>query len=45
LFNQHDAFADALMTAMIYLGLKDFTERGIRIARPRHKGVGDFHGG
>ena len=45
LFNQHYAFADALMTAMIYLGLKDFTERGIRIARPRHKGVGEFHGG
>ncbi|MGO9392403.1 3'-5' exonuclease [Rhodoblastus sp.] len=45
LFNQHDAFADALMTAMIYLGLKDFTERGIRIPRPRHKGVGEFHGG
>ncbi len=45
LFNQHDAFADALMTAMIYLGLRDFTSRGIRIARPRHKGVGEFHGG
>ena len=45
LFNQHDAFSDALMTAMIYLGLKDFRERDVRIARPRHKGVNDFQGG
>jgi len=45
LFNQHDAFSDALMTAMIYLGLKDFCARGVRIARPRHKGINDFQGG
>ncbi|WP_294533652.1 3'-5' exonuclease [uncultured Rhodoblastus sp.] len=45
LFNQHDAFADALMTAMIYVSLMDLKERGVRISRPRHKGVGDFHGG
>jgi DNA polymerase-3 subunit epsilon len=45
LFNQHDAFSDALMTAMIYLGLKDFRERDVRIPRPRHRGVNDFQGG
>jgi DNA polymerase-3 subunit epsilon len=31
--DQHDAYADALMTAMIYLGLKDLKARGQRIAR------------
>jgi len=45
LFNQHDAFSDALMTAMIYVGLKDWRERGIRIARPRHKPTGEYSGG
>lgn len=32
---QHDAFNDALMTAMMYLRLKDLKERGIRIPRAR----------
>ena len=32
---QHDAFNDALMTAMMYLRLKDLRERGIRIPRAR----------
>ena len=45
LFNQHDAWSDALMTAMIYLGLKDLTARAVRIPRPRHKGVDATHGG
>jgi DNA polymerase III subunit epsilon len=45
LFNQHDAYSDALMTAMIYVGLKDLVERGVRIPRPRHRGVNDFQGG
>jgi DNA polymerase-3 subunit epsilon len=31
--DQHDAYADALMTAMIYLGLKDLKARGRKIAR------------
>ena len=31
--DQHDAYADALMTAMIYLGLRDLKERGRRIGR------------
>jgi DNA polymerase-3 subunit epsilon len=39
---QHDAYADALMTAMIYLTLRDFKERGVRIARTRHTGVHQF---
>ena len=44
LFNQHDAYSDALMTAMIYVSLKDYVARDIRIARPRHKGATDHHG-
>jgi DNA polymerase-3 subunit epsilon len=32
---QHDAFNDALMTAMMYVVLRDLKERGVRIARPR----------
>ncbi len=33
--DQHDAFNDALMTAMMYLKLRDLKARGVRIARPR----------
>jgi DNA polymerase III subunit epsilon len=32
---QHDAFNDALMTAMMYVVLRDLKERGARIARRR----------
>jgi len=32
---QHDAFDDALMTAMMFVELRDLTERGIRLSRPR----------
>jgi DNA polymerase III subunit epsilon len=32
---QHDAFNDALMSAMMYVALRDLKERGVRIARPR----------
>jgi DNA polymerase III subunit epsilon len=32
---QHDAFNDALMTAMMFVELRDLTERGVRIARQR----------
>jgi DNA polymerase-3 subunit epsilon len=35
LLRQHDAFDDALMTAMMFLQLRDLTERGVRIARQR----------
>jgi len=36
---QHDAFNDALMTAMMYVVLRDMKERGARIARPRNGGA------
>ena len=36
---QHDAFNDALMTAMMYVALRDLKERGVRIARPRAGGA------
>jgi DNA polymerase III subunit epsilon len=32
---QHDAFNDALMTAMMFVKLRDLAERGVRIARQR----------
>ena len=32
---EHDAFNDALMTAMMYVALRDMKERGIRIPRLR----------
>lgn len=44
MFNQHDAFSDALMTAMIYVNLKDFQARDIRISRPRRPSLEDFGG-
>jgi len=33
--DQHDALNDTLMTAMMYLQLRDMMERGVRIGRPR----------
>jgi DNA polymerase-3 subunit epsilon len=45
LFNQHDAYSDALMTAMIYVALRDMKARGVRIARPRYKPTQDYPGG
>jgi DNA polymerase-3 subunit epsilon len=42
---QHDAFNDALMTAMIYVALRDMKERGIRIPRLRTHAVFDPTGG
>jgi DNA polymerase-3 subunit epsilon len=35
MLRQHDALDDALMTAMMYLSLKDLKQRGIRIPRER----------
>jgi DNA polymerase-3 subunit epsilon len=35
LLDQHDACNDALMTAMMYLQLRDLRQRGVRIARER----------
>ena len=37
--DQHDAFNDALMTAMMYVALRDMKERDVRIARPRAGGA------
>ncbi|SCZ13890.1 3'-5' exonuclease [Microvirga guangxiensis] len=34
-FGQHDAFNDALMTAMMYVQLRDMRQRGVRIGRER----------
>jgi len=45
LFNQHDAYSDALMTAMIYVNLRDMKARGVKIARPRFKPQQDYSGG
>jgi len=39
LLDQHDAYSDALMTAMMYLKLRDLEARDIRIARQRAKPV------
>ena len=39
---QHDAFNDALMTAMAYVQLRDMTKRGARIARGRAGAVSDL---
>ena len=36
MLRQHDALDDALMTAMMYLSLRDLKERGMRIPRERH---------
>ena len=35
MLRQHDALDDALMTAMMYLSLRDLKERGMRIPRER----------
>lgn len=43
--DQHDAYSDALMIAMIYLMLRDLKERDVRIERQRFKGVHHFEAG
>jgi DNA polymerase III subunit epsilon len=45
LLDQHDAYSDALMTAMMYLKLRDLEERDIKIARQRAKPVSWYGGG
>jgi DNA polymerase III subunit epsilon len=45
MLNQHDAYADALMIAMIYLALRDLKERDVRIERRRFAGVSHFQAG
>ena len=43
--DQHDAYSDALMTAMAYLALRDLSERGIRIPRQRFRGLQHYEVG
>ena len=45
MLDQHDAYSDALMTAMIYLALRDRKARGVRIPRQRFQGVRHFEAG
>ncbi len=45
ILDQHDAYSDALMTAMIYLALCDLKDRGARIPRQRSHGVRHFGAG
>jgi len=42
LLDQHDAYSDALMTAMAYVALRDLVERGVRIARQPLRGAPGF---
>jgi DNA polymerase-3 subunit epsilon len=43
--DRHDAYSDALMTAMIYLALSDLKDRGVRLARRRFPEVRHFDAG
>ena len=45
ILDQHDAFSDALMTAMMYVALADLKARNIRIPRQRAKPFTHFGGG
>ncbi len=45
MLDQHDAYSDALMTAMAYVALRDLKERDVRIERQRFKGVRHFEAG
>jgi DNA polymerase III subunit epsilon len=45
ILDQHDAFSDALMTAMMYVALADLKARNIRIPRQRAKPFAHFGGG
>jgi DNA polymerase-3 subunit epsilon len=43
--DQHDAYSDALMTAMMHLKLEDLKARGVRIPRRRSKPIVAYGGG
>ena len=43
--DQHDAYSDALMTAMMHLTLEDLKAREVRIPRARAKPVVWYGGG
>ena len=44
MLDRHDAFSDALMTAMMHLALEDMKARGVRVPRVRSRPV-DSYGG
>jgi len=43
--DQHDAYSDALMTAMIYLTLEDLKARNVRLPRQRARQTAHYGGG
>ena len=43
--DQHDAYSDALMTAMMFLTLEDLKARNIRIPRQRARPIAHYGGG
>ena len=45
MLDQHDAYSDALMTAMMYLKLRDLEARDVKIARQRARPVTWYGGG
>jgi DNA polymerase III subunit epsilon len=45
ILDQHDALSDALMTAMMFVALRDLKDRNIRIPRQRARPVVHFGGG
>jgi DNA polymerase III subunit epsilon len=44
ILDQHDALSDALMTAMMFVALRDLKDRNIRIPRQRARPVAHFGG-
>ena len=42
MLDRHDAYSDALMTAMAYVALSDLAARGIRIPRQPMRGAPSF---
>jgi DNA polymerase-3 subunit epsilon len=42
MLDRHDAYSDALMTAMAYVALRDLAERGVRIRRQPLRGAHSF---
>jgi len=45
MLDRHDAYSDALMTAMAYVALRDRIERDVRIPRQRRRAVHQFEAG
>jgi DNA polymerase-3 subunit epsilon len=44
ILDQHDAFSDALMTAMMFVALRDLKDRNIRILRERERPIAHYGG-